>query len=98
MPEPLPSGEVLEDNAKRRWKLGAPIGKGGFGEIYGASEEGDRKSQYVVKIVSPFKLTSLFVNVEVRRVLTLTVAGASREWPVVRGNALLYAERKRGRR
>lgn len=60
MPDPLPNGEILEDNTKKRWKLGAVVGKGGFGEIYSASEEGSKSSKYVIKIVSPFKLTSLF--------------------------------------
>lgn len=60
MPDPLPAGEILQDNAKKRWKLGTPIGKGGFGEIYSASEEGSKSNKYVIKIVSPFKLTSLF--------------------------------------
>lgn len=32
--EEFPSGEVLTDTVKKSWKLGAPIGKGGFGLIY----------------------------------------------------------------
>lgn len=52
MPDPLPAGEILVDNAKKKWKLGAPIGKGGFGEIYAAFEEASKTSKYVIKIVS----------------------------------------------
>lgn len=32
--EEFPPGEVLTDTGKKSWKLGAPIGKGGFGLIY----------------------------------------------------------------
>lgn len=32
--EEFPPGEVLTDTAKKSWKLGAPIGQGGFGLIY----------------------------------------------------------------
>ena len=32
--EEFPPGEVLTDNAKKSWKLGSPIGQGGFGLIY----------------------------------------------------------------
>lgn len=32
--EEFPPGEVLTDNAKKRWKLGQPVGKGGFGLLY----------------------------------------------------------------
>lgn len=58
MPEPLPNGLILKDIAKKEWKLGPSIGKGGFGEIYSAQKCGDspsRKSSsypYVIKIVS----------------------------------------------
>lgn len=68
MPDPLPSGAILVDNAKKRWKLGSPIGKGGFGEIYSASEENTKTDKYVIKIVSPFKITSLFrITVETEK-------------------------------
>lgn len=30
----FPPGEVLTDTAKKAWKLGPPIGQGGFGLIY----------------------------------------------------------------
>lgn len=52
MPDPLPQGELLEDAAKKQWKLGSSIGKGGFGEIYSAQEVGSSGYKYVVKIVS----------------------------------------------
>jgi hypothetical protein len=33
--KPLPAGEVLTDHTKKgRWKIGKPIGQGGFGLIY----------------------------------------------------------------
>lgn len=32
--EEFPPGEVLTDTAKRTWKLGPPVGQGGFGLIY----------------------------------------------------------------
>lgn len=59
MPDPLPSGLILEDLGKKKWKLGPSIGKGGFGEIYSAQQviDGSRTSNkypYVVKIVRFF--------------------------------------------
>lgn len=32
--EEFPPGEVLTDTGKKSWKLGAPIGMGGFGLLY----------------------------------------------------------------
>lgn len=32
--EEFPPGEILTDTGKKTWKLGAPIGQGGFGLIY----------------------------------------------------------------
>lgn len=32
--EEFPLGEVLTDTAKKAWKLGPPVGQGGFGLIY----------------------------------------------------------------
>lgn len=32
--EEFPPGEVLTDTQKRSWKLGHPVGQGGFGLIY----------------------------------------------------------------
>lgn len=32
--EEFPPGEVLTDTQKRSWKLGCPVGQGGFGLIY----------------------------------------------------------------
>lgn len=32
--EKFPPGEVLTDTVKKAWKLGAPVGQGGFGLIY----------------------------------------------------------------
>ncbi|XP_050295626.1 serine/threonine-protein kinase VRK1-like [Anthonomus grandis grandis] len=62
--EPLPKGTVLQDLAKKQWKLGPCIGKGGFGEIYSAQEESARGTQYpyVVKI-EPHANGPLFVEI-----------------------------------
>uniref|UniRef100_A0A671MDT2 Uncharacterized protein n=1 Tax=Sinocyclocheilus anshuiensis TaxID=1608454 RepID=A0A671MDT2_9TELE len=32
--EEFPPGEVLMDNAKKKWKLGSAAGQGGFGLLY----------------------------------------------------------------
>lgn len=32
--EEFPPGEILTDTAKKAWKLGPPVGRGGFGLIY----------------------------------------------------------------
>lgn len=32
--EEFPAGEVLTDTGKKAWKLGPPIGRGGFGLLY----------------------------------------------------------------
>lgn len=32
--EEFPAGEVLTDTGRKSWKLGAPVGRGGFGLIY----------------------------------------------------------------
>lgn len=52
--EPLPPGTLLESREKKVWRLGPSIGKGGFGEIYSAQEEGKKGKDYpyVVKVVS----------------------------------------------
>ncbi|XP_071050126.1 serine/threonine-protein kinase VRK1-like [Onthophagus taurus] len=59
------SGEVLEDVHKKKWKLGNPIGKGGFGLIYLAQELNESKNNtefsYVVKI-EPHGNGPLFVE------------------------------------
>lgn len=62
--EPLPKGIILEDIGKKKWSLGVSIGKGGFGEIYSAQEEGAKgnKYPYVVKI-EPHENGPLFVEV-----------------------------------
>uniref|UniRef100_A0A3B4AJX6 non-specific serine/threonine protein kinase n=1 Tax=Periophthalmus magnuspinnatus TaxID=409849 RepID=A0A3B4AJX6_9GOBI len=50
----FPPGELLTDTWKKSWKLGVPIGKGGFGLIY-LAEENSAKSvgsdaRYVIKV------------------------------------------------
>uniref|UniRef100_A0A8C6NUP6 non-specific serine/threonine protein kinase n=1 Tax=Nothobranchius furzeri TaxID=105023 RepID=A0A8C6NUP6_NOTFU len=53
--EEFPPGEVLTDTGKKSWKLGAPIGKGGFGLIYLADPNSDKPvgtdARYVIKVV-----------------------------------------------
>ena len=34
LPDTIPAGEILTDLYKKQWKLGPPIGQGGFGMIY----------------------------------------------------------------
>ena len=31
---PLPDGELLTDNHKKQWRIGKPVGSGGFGLLY----------------------------------------------------------------
>eukprot|EP00057_Strongylocentrotus_purpuratus_P013099 XP_011667573.1 PREDICTED: serine/threonine-protein kinase VRK1-like [Strongylocentrotus purpuratus] len=54
LPDPLPEGDVLQDVRKKEWRLGKPIGQGGFGMIYKASENTSGKTKsdgtYVIKI------------------------------------------------
>lgn len=65
LPQPLPSGEILVDMVKRKWRLGKSIGVGGFGEIYLASDEVNRAvgddAAYVIK-VEPHANGPLFVE------------------------------------
>uniref|UniRef100_A0AAQ4R363 non-specific serine/threonine protein kinase n=1 Tax=Gasterosteus aculeatus aculeatus TaxID=481459 RepID=A0AAQ4R363_GASAC len=52
--EEFPPGEVLTDTGKKTWKLGAPIGQGGFGLIYLADEDCGKpvgaEAPYVIKV------------------------------------------------
>ncbi|XP_042357127.1 serine/threonine-protein kinase VRK1 isoform X2 [Plectropomus leopardus] len=52
--EEFPPGEVLTDTGKKVWKLGAPIGQGGFGLIYLADENSAKSvgadARYVIKV------------------------------------------------
>ncbi|TWW71557.1 serine/threonine-protein kinase VRK1 isoform X1 [Takifugu flavidus] len=52
--EEFPPGEVLTDTQKRSWKLGHPVGQGGFGLIYLADENSAKPvgadARYVVKV------------------------------------------------
>ncbi|XP_068195700.1 serine/threonine-protein kinase VRK1 [Antennarius striatus] len=52
--EEFPLGEVLTDTAKKSWKLGAPVGQGGFGLIYLAEENSSQPvgadAHYVIKV------------------------------------------------
>ncbi|TRY99063.1 hypothetical protein DNTS_002220 [Danionella cerebrum] len=52
--EEFPPGEVLTDNAKKKWKLGSAVGQGGFGLLYLANEDslGTVKADapYVIKV------------------------------------------------
>uniref|UniRef100_A0A8C4FH94 non-specific serine/threonine protein kinase n=1 Tax=Dicentrarchus labrax TaxID=13489 RepID=A0A8C4FH94_DICLA len=52
--EEFPPGEVLTDTGKKAWKLGAPIGQGGFGLLYLADENSAKAvgedACYVIKV------------------------------------------------
>ncbi|CAB1331118.1 unnamed protein product [Coregonus sp. 'balchen'] len=52
--EEFPPGEVLTDTGKKSWKLGAPIGQGGFGLLYLADEHSSKTvgagAPYVIKV------------------------------------------------
>uniref|UniRef100_A0A8C7MH42 non-specific serine/threonine protein kinase n=1 Tax=Oncorhynchus kisutch TaxID=8019 RepID=A0A8C7MH42_ONCKI len=52
--EEFPPGEVLTDTGKKSWKLGAPIGQGGFGLLYLADENSSKTvgagAPYVIKV------------------------------------------------
>ncbi|XP_029973536.1 serine/threonine-protein kinase VRK1-like isoform X2 [Salarias fasciatus] len=52
--EKFPAGEVLTDTGKKTWKLGDPVGQGGFGLIYLAQENSSKSvgadAQYVIKV------------------------------------------------
>ncbi|KAF7651826.1 hypothetical protein LDENG_00104670 [Lucifuga dentata] len=52
--EEFPPGEVLTDACKKAWKLGAPIGQGGFGLIYLAEENTAKAvgpdARYAIKV------------------------------------------------
>ncbi|XP_034531357.1 serine/threonine-protein kinase VRK1 [Notolabrus celidotus] len=52
--EEFPPGEVLTDTGKKSWKLGEPVGQGGFGLIYLAEENSAKPvgqdARYVVKV------------------------------------------------
>ncbi len=50
MAAPQPAGTVLTDLAKRRWRLGATVGSGGFGALYTATEQGGEGRVCVAKI------------------------------------------------
>ncbi|XP_065183608.1 serine/threonine-protein kinase VRK1-like [Sycon ciliatum] len=64
----LPPGETLTDLRKHSWKVGNPIGRGGFGEIYLASPASTcsrsvpANAQHVIKI-EPFVNGPLFSEV-----------------------------------
>ncbi|XP_073683178.1 serine/threonine-protein kinase VRK1 isoform X1 [Garra rufa] len=52
--EEFPPGEVLTDNAKKKWKLGSAVGQGGFGLLYLANEDSSGSvgadASYVIKV------------------------------------------------
>ncbi|XP_069772259.1 serine/threonine-protein kinase VRK1 isoform X2 [Narcine bancroftii] len=54
MAEELKPGEVVSDTGKKQWKIGNPIGKGGFGLLYLADENSAKpvgiNASYVIKV------------------------------------------------
>ncbi|XP_012277014.1 serine/threonine-protein kinase VRK1 [Orussus abietinus] len=65
LPSRLPSGEILTDITNSDWRLGEPIGCGGFGDIYLASNDVSKPvgddAKYVIKI-EPHNNGPLFVE------------------------------------
>ncbi|XP_043281198.1 serine/threonine-protein kinase VRK1-like [Venturia canescens] len=65
LPTRLPAGEILTDITQNQWRLGKPIGCGGFGDIYLASNDIDHNvsddAKYVIKI-EPHNNGPLFVE------------------------------------
>lgn len=45
--EEFPPGEVLVDTAKKSWKLGLPVGRGGFGLIYLGKNRSNTDDQFL---------------------------------------------------
>lgn len=63
----LADGEILTDIAGSHWRIGKPVGKGSFGEIFLAADEINKpvendKSYYVAKI-EPHSNGPLFVEI-----------------------------------
>lgn len=58
---------VLSDIAGNKWRIGAPIGKGSFGEIFLASDDIDRavnvKTAHYVTKIEPHSNGPLFVEI-----------------------------------
>ncbi|XP_022599604.1 serine/threonine-protein kinase VRK1-like isoform X3 [Seriola dumerili] len=54
LPKELPEGFILSDTEKKNWRLGRKIGEGGFGLIYLASQDVDRRvaedADFVIKL------------------------------------------------
>lgn len=65
LPDPIPPGEILTDLYKKQWKLGQPVGQGGFGVLYMASPNMPGNvgadAEHVVKI-EPHENGPLFVE------------------------------------
>ena len=61
---PIPSKTILTDVFKKRWKVIAPIGQGGFGAIYSCScEDGKYGTQQFALKVEPKDNGPLFVEI-----------------------------------
>lgn len=58
---------ILSDIANKNWRIGAPIGKGSFGEIFLASSETNRpvdvRSAHYVTKIEPHSNGPLFVEI-----------------------------------
>lgn len=95
MPQALKAGEILVDQQKTQWKIGVSIGSGGFGEIYSACKVGSNVKKvedypYAAKVVSykdPVK------NIFTTLTTFINILGAQGEWPALRRDALLHAQR-----
>ena len=52
--DPLPKGLVIQDQRKKRWKIGKSVGLGGFGEIYSAALYDGETFRILYLIISIF--------------------------------------------
>ena len=85
MPSHLPLNSIIQDIAKKSWKIGPSIGSGGFGEIYSACKADDvikkvENYPFVVKIVSSFDSIRCFKQKNHEYHLFL---GASPKWSII---------------
>lgn len=101
-PEPVPKGSVFTDLARQQWKIGPPIGTGGFGDIYSACKASDVPKnadgyQYVVKIVSLVFIPwgkKLFACSFMYFIYLLLSTGTQGQWTPFCRDALLFEERQ----
>ena len=57
--DPLPKGLVIQDQRKKRWKIGKSVGLGGFGEIYSAALYDGESLRIIYLIISIYTVLKL---------------------------------------